>query len=327
MKVYKLKFKKNYVALNRILWIGAVVTTFFLVYLTGYQGDLDYYLNVDDGSARNTFMTLVVSPLTFISTNPQTISYIWLTIASLFLFKATKQLTLIFFIYLFLTAPFLLLPSKDGLAFIFAMIVLISNKNVNQLLKISIYLLILLLRPFYGFLILYLIIIILFNKKIRLSAYVLIGIFFMAILFLVETLNQNSISAWLSYAIGYYSSATEAGSTDWLFINSFDPEVNLLSNSLLVIGRAFFPVWMIVVGSLTGWAYFFIYIYCILYSVEILRHHSSDAKINNSYFKITCILILVLIPAAPLLITNGGSAARYISLLPSICLLLRKESE
>lgn len=316
--------KKKYTTFNRILWVGAIATSFFLVYFTGYQGDLDYFLNIDDGSARNTLMTLVIIPLSFISNSPQIISYLWLAMVGLFIFRATKQFQFSFFVYIFLVAPFLLLPSKDGLAFIFAMIGLMSNMRIGLILKLIIYILIFILRPFYGLLIFYFFIITHF-KKYKLLIYLNILICIIIFSCFYELNNKDLLIKWLEYTTGYFNTATEAGSTDWLFIDAFNPEASILSNSLQIISRAIFPIWMIGIGSMTACAYFFIYVYCIFYSAVILRNGASSSKQKKIPIVRLCYLGLFLVPAAPLLVTNAGSAARYISLLPCICLLLSKE--
>jgi hypothetical protein len=210
--------------------------------------------------------------------------------------------------------PFLLIPSKESLVFLSFLVfirLLMKGFKYRAMLAISI---LFIVRPFFAPIFLVLMMIWWSNKPIKLK-YIYISFTLLAIIYLL--LNTQNIDYINGYLIGYYQDALDAGSTDWEFIESAKNQTSLALLLAQVLFRCLIPVWMLFLGA-TSSIYFLLYIF--IEFVSIVTIYFLLKNCNYKYLKINTIalFLIAITPLSILLVTNAGSAVRYIAILPLI---------
>jgi hypothetical protein len=134
--------------------------------------------------------------------------------------------------------------------------------------------------------------------------------------------NTQSIEYVNGYLIGYYDNALNAGTTDWEFIEHVRNETSITSLLLTILSRCFIPVWMLFLGG-AGTLYFIWYLIVEFTSITII--YSFIKNHNYGFLKIHTFAVfsVAIIPISILLVTNAGSAVRYISVIPLILECIR----
>lgn len=304
--------------------LAAILTVNVLVYLTGHQGDLSYFLNESDGSLRNSLMSIILTPVTIISINEFFIATTWSMFVGWLIYINRRNIPKILFIHTFLLSPFILFPSKESLVVIFSVIgVAIISKNI--LFSYVFGILIAVVRPFYSLALLAAL------SVSFIKTMVLKILWFLASCLVVGysiiyygDYASDVISAYFSYSIGYFDSAEDAGSTDWKYIESIKEKEAGIDLFMSFIGRSLFPFWMLSIPGITPKAYFFIYLFNFFVCIKIIYCGSN----NDSNIELKRAMIFVflgsLLMLLPILVTNAGSATRYISSLPYFLYLIKK---
>jgi hypothetical protein len=293
----------------------AVIIVNILIYATGHQGDLNYYINESDESIRNSIMSIVLKPLIYINRNVFFIATAWSILVGLIFYLNKNFIPKIFFIYTIILSPFILFPSKDSLVIIFSLIgIVLLSKNI--FVNLLIVILIVAVRPFYALAFLIALGFIFIKTKIRKIFASIILLIVTTYTYLLFGLNiDNIISSFYSYSFGYFYAAEDAGTTDWKYIEFVQGIGSSYEIFVSMILRALFPIWMIAIQSLTSKLYFIIYIYVLIVSIKIIFY---KANIKNNNKQMTIIFLASLFLMLPFLVTNSGSSIRYISTLPFI---------
>ena len=294
------------------------IITIILVFLTNHHGDLDYYINEKDNSLRNNLISFIIYPLTILSTDKSIISYLWASIFSFVLIRYSKYLTSQQSIAIMMLSPFFLVPSKEGLVLIISFLAMILIKRGKYQTGYLMLLIVCLIRPFFAPLIISIIAI---NYNKRYFSYVLIA--YIIALLMAINFEPELLQIITSYSVGYYQSSEFAGTTDWLFLDNAQSKTGEVDLILEILIRSLIPIWMLNLGF-QGKIYFIWYIGIIYFTVIIL-YKNSILKKNYSLFNIIFFILIGIIPGSVLLVTNAGSAVRYLSPLPFlIAFTLRK---
>lgn len=307
---------------KKILLILGFLAVVALTTLTGHQGDLDYFINTDDGSFRNGLISAVILPLTFISSSPIFIILSWAIIVTLSLYLVLDKFNLHYFMYVAMFSPFLLFPSKDSLVLLLFTISIVCGQRYK-----FIYLVlcsaIMLIRPYYALITVYIAARRLF-PKFNISIYVVslvLVLFVVAGVLGYEQFNEI-MNSFLSYTVGYFYAAEEAGTTDWNFLNSMS--ISEFNYYIIVefLVRALFPLWMVKLDGVSSKIYFLMYVYLICYSMSIVIKNNKIMRSAKRNTFASVVLLLSILPAMPILITNAGSSVRYLCTLPLLMYML-----
>lgn len=285
--------------------------------ISGYQGDVEYYIEVDDGSIRNFLVGAVVKALFFLYKSVYFVIYIWAFCFFTILLLYKKIIPLNFYLCLIPLFPFVVIPSKEGLALVFIVIAFSCLKKISNISYLTLLMGVCLLRPFF---LIFVILSLIVNLNKRLVFFVIIVFLILFCTLVFIPINNPLLDGYYSYAVGYFVGATEAGATDWDFVNGFN-DLSLINKITSVSLRSLFPVWMIG-KSFNQMAYFIIYSAILLYSWYMLNYLSIILKYN--YHKLFSFLLLlsVVLVSSPLLVSNAGSSVRYISILPFLIMLI-----
>lgn len=268
-------------------------------------------------------MSIMLTPVTIISKNEFFIATIWTMFVGWLIYINRRYIPEILFIYTFLLSPFILFPSKESLVVVFSIIgVAVISKNI--LFSYVLAILIVVVRPFYSLALL-----------AALSVSLIRTMTLKILLFLASSLvvgysviNYSDyagdvISAYFSYSVGYFDSAENAGSTDWQYIEILKEKEAGLDLFMSFIGRSLFPIWMLYIPGITPKAYFFIYLFTFYVCMKIIYcgpNNDYDVKIKRAMIFVFLGSLLLMLP---ILVTNAGSAVRYISPLPYFLFLIK----
>jgi hypothetical protein len=277
----------------------SLLLTVVLVVLFGHIGDVIYYLNVRDGSLRNGLMSLYLSPFFLLSDRVSFLILLYASILWLFLAYMRKYFSLKFYVYIFVYFLFFFIPSKESLSLVLLMF---SSKFLLSKAKSLFWIghfflaLVVVIRPF----------LLLFYLYWLSPKFFLFSLTMYAIYILTLGNSLDFIDFLYGYMTNYFSYAEDAGSTDFVFLRYFEEnEISFYDFPLLIV-RSILPVWMLTVNSFFKLYYFFMY--CLaLFSALKFFHLGTSKKL---------IFFLLFLPFLPIVITNAGSAARYISILP-----------
>jgi hypothetical protein len=304
-----------YINKKTYLLLVAIIIFNILIYATGHQGDLNYYINESDESIRNSIMSIALKPLTYFNKNVFFIASTWSIFVGLLFYYKKKFIPKIFFIYAIILSPFIFFPSKDSLAVIFSLIgIVLLSKNI--IINLLIVILIVAVRPFYALAFLITLGHVFFKTKIEKIFAILLLLVITTYTYFVLGLNiDDIISNFFSYSFGYFYAAEYAGTTDWKFIE-FAQGIGSSSELFVsMILRAIFPVWMISIHSLTSKLYFVIYIFVLIVTFKVILN---KVNLKNKVKEMIIIFLAAMILMLPFLVTNSGSSIRYISSLPFI---------
>lgn len=296
-----------------LLVLSLLCTSIFIV-ATGHHGDLEFYLYLSGSSPRTGLMKVVVYPFSLITQNLDAICIMWGSVVVGLSIHLQRYLSKAACYLLLMLGPFLLMPSKESLVFLCCLIsvsLYISGRKYFALLPSVI---LILVRPYYVPIVVILLIIGIRKKPIRLTI-----IYFLIIiggLYLLFT-SENMIDTLNGFVINYYQGALDAGTTDWDFIEVARHESNITNYFGLILFRCLMPVWMLEVG-IAGKAYFIWYITIEIVSLRTIYLFIGNAGYKYLGFNSIILYLISLLPACVLLVTNAGSAVRYISLLPLI---------
>jgi hypothetical protein len=290
---------------------GFLCTSIFII-ATNHHGDLEYYLYNFGEFDRTELMKIVVSPLFFITENLDAICILWGALFTWVAIKLQCNLSLISCYLLILLGPFLLIPSKESLVFLsFLMFIslLVRGFKYRAMLAISI---LFLVRPFFAPIFLVLMMVWGSKKPLKLI-YIYLSLILVALIYLI--FNTQTIGYINGYLVGYYDSALNASSTDWEFIEEARNQTSVAIFLASILFRCLIPIWMLSLGG-TSLIYFILYI--LIECVSIITIYLFIKKKHYKYLKINTIslFLIAIAPLSILLVTNAGSAVRYISILP-----------
>lgn len=299
--------------------LGLLCTSIFII-ATNHHADLEYYLYDSGESARTGLMKIAVYPFFYVTENLDAICILWGAFFIGVAIKLQRNLSVISCYLLIILGPFLLIPSKESLvsfSFLVFISLLVGGFKYRAMLAISI---LFLVRPFFAPIFLVLMMIRRSKKPIKLI-YIYLSFIFIALLAYLLFYTQ-AIEYINGYLIGYYEGALDAGSTDWGFIEDARNQTSVALLLASVLFRCLMPFWMLFLGG-TSSIYFILYLF--IEFISIISIYLFIKNYNYRFLKIyTIALFLIAIaPLSILLITNAGSAVRYLSILPLILETIR----
>jgi hypothetical protein len=297
---------------------SSVIIVSFLFASLGYIGDLEYYSNNSD-SIRNTLMNLILKPAQVFSSHSLTIAY-WLALFLLVVVALPVKLSRILWVQLGACSMYLCFPSKDSLAFLMAFISIYLLENLRFRSALIFLFIGSVARPWLLPIPLF---ILLNSPHIRLQ-YKAVAVSLLA-LYLFPNLSLENLAninqSYYSYAHDYFASALQAGATDIEFLRTLNDSLLSQNYNLSVFAtRALLPLWMINIE--TPFKVLYLSQYTLSMSISLfylpIHLHESETKEVNTNNK-AMILLLYLTTfglITPLIVTNAGSAARYMSSMP-----------
>jgi hypothetical protein len=291
--------------------LGLLCTSIFII-ATNHHGDLEYYLYDIGEFDRTELMKIVVSPFFFITENLDAICILWGAFFTGVAIKLQRNLSVMSCYLLIFLGPFLLIPSKESLIFLSFLIfisLLVRGFKYRAMLTISI---LFLVRPFFAPILLVLMMVWGSKKPLKLI-YIYLSFILIALVYLI--FNTQTIEYINGYLIGYYDRALNAGSTDWEFIEEARNQTSVALFLASILFRCLIPVWMLSLGGVSS--IYFIW-YTLIECISIITIYLLIKKRHYRYLKINTItlFLIAIAPLSILLVTNAGSAVRYISILP-----------
>ncbi|QWE18968.1 hypothetical protein [Polynucleobacter corsicus] len=259
-------------------------------------------------------MKIAVYPFFYVTENLDAICILWGAFFIGVAIKLQRNLSVISCYLLIILGPFLLIPSKESLVFLSFLVfisLLMGGFKYRATLVISI---LFLVRPFFAPIFLVLMMIRRSKKPIKLI-YIYLSFILIALVYLL--FNTQAIEYINGYSIGYYEGALNAGSTDWGFIEDARNQTSIALLVATIFFRCLMPIWMLFLGG-TSSIYFIWYVF--IEFISIMTIYLFIKNFHYRYLKINTIalFLIAITPLSILLVTNAGSAVRYISILPLI---------
>lgn len=306
---------------NKIfLIILSFLTAMFFSFVLRFGGDVEYFIYENDSSWRNGLMSFIIRPLYGFTGSVQLLAVVWAILFCLMLNSLRRKLTFSHLLYVFMFSPFLLFPSKESIVAFFAILwtgAAISYKYRNYLYFPVIFI----LRPFFLPTLAFSLLLSSTSRIILLA--VTAGACCLALPFLPSLMAMWPIylESYFSYAHGYFASAQYAGTTDWIFVNEAKFFPISWTTFLHFASRSLIPFWMLGLGSISAYFYFFLYCFSMVTAFIWSRNALSKGGFRRPSAAAALIVVIAVLAASPLLISNAGSAVRYISVLPFVALI------
>lgn len=297
--------------MKRTIILLAIFIPIVICYTTGYVGDVPYFVFVDDGSWRNGLMRLLCLPVFYLTGSIDAVVFCYVAGIGLIYIKFYKYLKTDYLILLCLFSPYVMFCSKDSLAVVVLSIGLfVLYKEINRPVVVIVLSLVCMLRPYLTPIAL------LFYYKnnlfvIKIVASVLLIVFGFIFIF-NDNLLYKLLGYYTAYPVKYFMAFTDAGTTDFEFIYEFGG-ANEYEKIILILLRTFAPVWMLQLQSITAKLYFFMYVTAAIGTIYFINKYIKT-RIDKIvlYLGVLCVLIAI----GPLVVSNAGSAARYMATIP-----------
>lgn len=297
-----------------------------LFLLLGHKGDIVYYLENNDSSFRNGVMFYIFRTLNVLNSSLFYIIFLYSLSAFLILKTALKTIPKELTFYSLILSPFLFFPSKENVSLVFLFLSLKFSSENRRFRSLLLLITAIALRPFYFPLL------ILFFKKAK-AIHIILILFLIFIFYCwmpqyaLRLDFTEILQTFIGYSKGYFESAINAGTTDFLFLNDLE-EKKILKIIFEMYYRIIFPFWILFLPGISKYLYLFLYLFIAYFTLKVL---SSNFSLKKGVLRNILYLLFGLFGTLPLVTINAGSAIRYLSLLPffvhSINQLTRKKDD